>query len=186
MVIGLLVLEKIFKVFTNYWSGCHVGQDPSNKLSSPTTSKLHVKFGYLVTFGSVTEIVDGRTTEPDYTERSPGAFGSGELKRATYSSTQNYRTISLISYSSKVMLKVILIQAEEISVACWRTGWAQSLKKHHRTDLKTSESCVKSVKSTANINKICTMSPLISRKPLRRYGMQPYGPLCGSTISMQI
>ena len=28
------------------------------------------------------EIVDGQTTEPAYTISSPGAFGSGELKRA--------------------------------------------------------------------------------------------------------
>ena len=26
----------------------------------------------------------------------------------------------------------------------------------------------------------------VSKKPLTEYGMQPYGPPCGSTISMQI
>ena len=47
----------------------------------------------------------------------------------------------------------------------------------------TLESCVK---STSNISRICTMSSLISKKPLTEYGMQPYGPPCGSTISVQI
>ena len=42
------------------------------------------------------------------------------------------------------------------------------------------------VKSTSNISRICTMSSLISKKPLTEYGMQPYGPPCGSTISVQI
>ena len=108
---------------------------------------------------------------------------------------QNYKTISLISRSSKVMLKVILNrlkpQAEKI----------------------IAESCVK---STSNISRICTMSsliskvsdmgitahqhkkaisprirykiisPLILKTPLTEFGMQPYGPPCGSTISVQI
>ena len=30
------------------------------------------------------------------------------------------------------------------------------------------------------------MSSLISKKPLTEYGMQPYGPPCGSTILVQI
>ena len=41
-------------------------------------------------------------------------------------------------------------------------------------------------KKTSNISRICTMSSLISKKPLTEYGMQPYGPPCGSTISVQI
>ena len=45
----------------------------------------------------------------------------------------------------------------------------------------TLESCVK----TSNISRICTMSSLISKKPLTEYGMQPYWPPCGSTISVQ-
>ena len=51
---------------------------------------------------------------------------------------QNYTTISLISHSSKVMLKVILgrlkPQAEEI-IAEEQAG-VQSRKKHHRKDLQ--------------------------------------------------
>ena len=47
----------------------------------------------------------------------------------------------------------------------------------------TVESCVK---STSNISRICIMYSLTSKKPLTEYGMQPYGPPCGSTISMQI
>ena len=46
--------------------------------------------------------------------------------------------------------------------------------------------CPNSVKSTSNISRICTMSSSISKKPLTEYGMQPYGPPCGSTISVQI
>ena len=42
------------------------------------------------------------------------------------------------------------------------------------------------VYSTSNISRICTMSSLISKKPLTEYGMQPYGPPCGSTIAVQI
>ena len=95
-----------------------------------------------------------------------------------------YRTISLISHSSKVMLKVILnrlkSQAEEIiaeeQAGCRAGGALQSRS-------STLESCVK---STSNISRICTMSSLVSKKPLTEYGMQPYGPPCGSTISVQI
>ena len=42
------------------------------------------------------------------------------------------------------------------------------------------------VKSTSNTSRICTMSSFISKKPLTEYGTQPYGPPCGSTISVQI
>ena len=35
-------------------------------------------------------------------------------------------------------------------------------------------------------SRICTMSSSISKKPLTEYGMQPYGPPCGSTILVQI
>ena len=36
------------------------------------------------------------------------------------------------------------------------------------------------------LNKICTMSSLISRMPLTGHGMQPHGPQCGSRKSVQI
>ena len=39
---------------------------------------------------------------------------------------------------------------------------------------------------TSNNSRICTMSSLISKRPLTEYGMQPYGPPCGSAISVQI
>ena len=42
------------------------------------------------------------------------------------------------------------------------------------------------VKSTSNISEICTMPSLILKKPLVGYGMQPYGPPRGSTISEKI
>ena len=91
---------------------------------------------------------------------------------------QNYRTISLISHSSKVMLKVILNrlkpQAEKI-IAEEQAGF--------RARRSTTESCVKSI---SNTSRICTMSSLISKKPLTEYGTQPYGPPSGSTISVQI
>ena len=83
-------------------------------------------------------------------------------KKGNLQLCQNYRTISLISHSSKFMLKVNLNRLNRSS---------------------TLESCVK---STSNISRICTMSSLISKKPLTEYGMQPYGPPCGSTISVQI
>ena len=37
------------------------------------------------------------------------------------------------------------------------------------------------VKSASNISRICTLSSLISNKPLAEYGLQPYGPPCRST-----
>ena len=59
-------------------------------------------------------------------------------KKGNLQLCQNYRTISLISHSSKVMLKVILNrlkpQAEEI-IAEEQAGF-KSRKKHHRTDLQ--------------------------------------------------
>ena len=90
-------------------------------------------------------------------------------KKGNLQLCQNYRTISLISHSSKVMLKVILNrlkpQAEEI-IAEEQAGFRAG--------------------RSTNISRICTMSSLISKKPLTEYGMQPYGPPCGSTISVQI
>ena len=105
-------------------------------------------------------------------------------KKGNLQLCQNYRTISLISHSSKVMLKVILNrlkpQAEEI-IAEEQAGFRAGRTPQNRSS--TLESCVK---STSNISRICTMSSLISKKPLTEYGMQPYGPPCGSTISVQI
>ena len=89
---------------------------------------------------------------------------------------QNYRTISLINHPSKVMLKVLLNrlkpQAEEI-IAEEQAGFRA--EKAPQNTSSSSESCVK---STFN------MSSQISKKHLTGYGMQSYGPPCGSTISM--
>ena len=105
-------------------------------------------------------------------------------KKGNLQLCQNYRTISLISHSSKVMLKVILNrlkpQAQEI-IAEEQAGFRAGRSATDRSS--TSESCVK---STSNTSRICTMSSLISKKPLAEYGTQPYGPPCGSTISVQI
>ena len=105
-------------------------------------------------------------------------------KKGSLQLSQNYRTISLISHSSKVMLKVILNrlkpQAKEI-IAEEQAGFRAGKAPQNRSS--TSKSCVK---STSNTSRIYTMSSLISKKPLTEYGMQPYGPPCGSTISVQI
>ena len=76
-------------------------------------------------------------------------------KKGNMQLCQHYRTISPISHSSKVMLKVISnrlkSQAEEIIAeeqAGFRAGRRSS----------TLESCVK---STSNISRICTMSAFI-------------------------
>ena len=57
-------------------------------------------------------------------------------KKGNLQLCQNYRTISLISHPSKVMLKIILNrlqpQAEEIIAGA---NWFQSRKEHHRTKI---------------------------------------------------
>ena len=104
-------------------------------------------------------------------------------KKGNLQLCQNYRTISLISHSSKVMLKVILNRPNPELKKKWlknRLGTEPEEAPQNRSS--TLESCVK---STYNISRICTMSSLISKKPLTEYGMQPYGPPCESTISVQ-
>ena len=105
-------------------------------------------------------------------------------KKGNLQLCQNYRTISIINHSSKVRLKVILnmlkSKAEEI-IAEEQLG--SELKTATQNRSSTLESCVK---STSTISRICNMSSLISKKPLTEYGMQPYGPPCGSTMSVQI
>ena len=95
---------------------------------------------------------------------------------------QNYRTISL-SHLSKAMLKVILSrlkpQAEEII--------AEELgSEPEKTPQNRSSTLDSYVKSTSNLSGGCIISSLISKEPLTKYGMQHYGPPCGSTISVQI
>ena len=104
-------------------------------------------------------------------------------KKGNFNLCQNYRSIRLINHSSKVMLKVILKrvkpQAEEI-IAEEQAGFIAEEAPQNRP--LTLESCVK---STSN-SRICTISLLISNKPLTEYVMQPYGPPYGSTISVQL
>ena len=92
--------------------------------------------------------------------------------------------LCLVSHSSKVMLKVILnrlkAQAEEIIAeeqAGFRAGRSITEQIFNLGIL---------CKKTSNTSRICTMSSLISKKPLTEYGMQPYEPPFGSTISVQI
>ena len=102
-------------------------------------------------------------------------------KKGNLQLCQNYRTISLISHSSKVMLKVILNrlkpQAEEIIVE-EQAGF--------RAGRSTTEQIFNLRILCENTSRICTMSSSISKKSLTEYGMQPYGPPCGSTILVQI
>ena len=80
-------------------------------------------------------------------------------KKGNLQLCRNYRTISLISHSSKVMLKVILNrlkpQAEEI-IAEEQAGSEPEEAPQNR-----SSALEYSVKSTSNISRICTMSSLI-------------------------
>ena len=96
------------------------------------------------------------------------------LKKGNLYVCQNCRTISLISHSSKVMLKIILNKlkprAEEIIAkkqAWFRTGRSTT------EQIFILESCVK---STSDSSRLCTMSPLIAKKLFTECGMQPYGP----------
>ena len=105
-------------------------------------------------------------------------------KKGNLQLCQNYRTISLISHSSKVMLKVILNrlkpQAEEIIAeeqAGFRAGRSTTEQIFNLRIL-----CEKYLQHQQNLYHVL----LISKKPLTEYGTQPYGPPCGSTISVQI
>ena len=97
---------------------------------------------------------------------------------------QNYRTISLISHSSKVMLKVILNrlkpQTEEIIAdekAGFRAGRSIPEQIFNLRIL-----CEKYLQPQQNLYNVL----IAFKKPLTEYGMQSYGPPCGSTISVQI
>ena len=103
-------------------------------------------------------------------------------KKGNLQLCQNYISISFISHSSKVMLKVILNrlkpQAEEIigeEQAGFRAGRSTTEQIFELRIL-----CEKYLQHQQNL------SSLISKKPLTEYGMQPYGPPYGSTISVQI
>ena len=100
-------------------------------------------------------------------------------KKGNLQLCQNYRTINLISHSCKVMLKVILnrlkLQAEEI-IAEEQAGFRSGRSTTEQIfDLKIL--CEKYLQHQQNY---------FQKKPLTKYGMQPYGPPCGSTIPVQI
>ena len=93
------------------------------------------------------------------------------------------QNISFISHSSKVMLKTILNRLKPQAEELLKNMLGSEPEEAPQNRSSTLEPCVK---STSNISSVCTMSSLISKKPLIEYGMQPYGPPCGSTISVQI
>ena len=105
-------------------------------------------------------------------------------KKGNLQLCQNYRTISLISHSSKVMLKVILNrlkpQAEEIIAeeqAGFRAGRSTTEQIFNLRIL-----CEKYLQHQQNLYHVF----IDLKTALTEYGMQPYGPPCGSTISVQI
>ena len=105
-------------------------------------------------------------------------------KKGNLQLCHNYRTISLIIHSSKVVLKVILNklkpQAEEI-IAEEQTGFRVG---RSATELifKLRILCEKYLQHEQNLYH----NFIAFKKPLTEYGMQPYRPPCGSTISVQI
>ena len=78
-----------------------------------------------------------------------------------------------------IILNMLKPQAEEI-IAEEQAGFRAGRSTTDRSS--TLESCVK---STSNISRIRSIFSLISKKPLTEYGMQPYGPPCRRTISVQ-
>ena len=105
-------------------------------------------------------------------------------KKGNLQLCQNYRTISLISHSSKVMLKVILNrlkpQAEDIIAevqAGFRAGKSTTEQIFNLRIL-----CEKYLQHQQNLYHVF----IDFKKPLTEYGMQPYGPPCGSTILVQL
>ena len=128
----------------------------------------------------------GGETMTDVEQRS--VTGSGEQenglphglsrpKRGNLQLCQSYRTISLISHLSKVMLKVILnrlkLQAEEIIV-------------EEHTGFRARRSFTEQIFNLRILwEKSAKSVPCLH---LTEYGMQPYGPPCKSTstISVQI
>ena len=102
-------------------------------------------------------------------------------KKGNLQLCQNYRTICLISHSSKVMLKVILNrlkpQAEE-KIAEEQAGFrAGRSTTEHIFNLRIL--CEKYLQHQQNLYHV-----FIDLK--KAFDMQPYGPPCGSTISVQI
>ena len=105
-------------------------------------------------------------------------------KKGNLQLCQNYRTISLISHSSKVMLKVILNrlkpQAEEI-IDEEQAGF----RARRSTTEQIFNLRILFEKYLQHQQKLCHVFTDF-KKPLTEYGMQPYEPPCGSTISVQV
>ena len=59
-------------------------------------------------------------------------------KKCNLQQCQNYRTVSLISHPSRVMLKIILnrLKPQPEKIIAEETGRLQSRKEHHRADLQ--------------------------------------------------
>ena len=131
-------------------------------------------------------------------------------KKGNLQLCQNYRTISLISHSSKVMLKVILNrlkpQAEEI-IAEEQAGF-RAVRSTTKQIFNRRILCEKYLQHQQNLYHVFTdfkkafdrvkLVPLLStpclyavairgeNQSMTEYGMQLYGPPCGNTISVQI
>ena len=94
-------------------------------------------------------------------------------RRGNLQQCQNYRTISLISHPSKVMLKIILNrlkpQAEKI------TAEEQARFLQEETPQSRSSTYESSVRNISSTSKISTMSAYTSKRPSTGFGMQ----LCG-------
>ena len=105
-------------------------------------------------------------------------------KKANLQLCQTYRTISFISNPSKIMLKVILNrlqpQAEEI-IAEEQAGFrAGRSTKEQIFSLRIL--CEKYLQHQQNLYHVF----IDFKRAFERVWVQPYGPTCGSTISMQI
>ena len=102
-------------------------------------------------------------------------------KKGNLQLCQNYRTVSLISHSSKVMLKVIMNrlkpQAEEIT-AEKQAGFGAGRSTTEQV-FNLRNRCEKYLQHQQNLYHV-----FIDFK--KAFGMEPYGPPCGSTISVQI
>ena len=101
-------------------------------------------------------------------------------KRYNLQLRQNYRTISLISHSSKVILKVMLNRLKIIAEEQARPRAGRSTTKQI---FKLRSLCEKYFQGHQNLYHVFTD---FKKKPLLEYGMQPYGLPCGSIISVQI
>ena len=97
---------------------------------------------------------------------------------------QNYRTTSLISRSSKVMLKGILnrLKPQAEGIVAEEQAWFKAGRSTTEQIFNLKTLCEKYLQHQQNLYHVF----IDFKKPLTEYGMQPYGPPCGSTISGQM